>query len=575
MDLKKRIAVAEGEEVADIVLKNGRIFNAFGEDFVGDVAILGDVIVGVGGEYRGAREINLNGALILPGLTDTHLHIESTMLTPSEFAAAVLAKGTTTVICDPHEIANVCGIKGVDFMAHELKLQPIDGHIMLPSCVPATSFETSGAKIDAVETAAKIKRDDIFGLGEMMNFPGVIYKDAEVLAKIEAALAAGKPIDGHIMGVSGKNYNAYLSAGIRTNHECQTAEELRQTVNAGGYCQLREGSAAKNVRELARAVNAENYRRCTFCTDDKHIDEILRGGHINENIKIAVREGIPFKRAVLMATLNAAECYALKNLGLIACGYRANIAVFDNEKNLDCKLTIVDGKIVAQNGKITYEPRRADFLSLTGTVKCEKIEAGDLKLNVKTNKLRVIEVSAGSIETRSGATEISRGANGEIILPNGVQKIAVVCRHKSGKSLSVGLIRGLGAFEAKNGGFAIAQTIAHDSHNIICTGSTDGAMTRAINRVIEIGGGVVASNGTEILAELALPIAGILSPKPAEEIAEKLSKIVAVCQKNGVPENIDPIIALSFMALPVIPHLKLTDKGLFDVDKFEFTNLDL
>ena len=567
--LEQLIDAAIGRKKAEIVLKNGRFVNVFtGEICEGDIAIEGGKIVGFG-KYEGETEYDIAGKIAVPGLIDAHVHIESSQLSPEEFARLVLPRGTTTVIADPHEITNVCGIAGAKYIADAAKNTPLEVKVMLPSCVPATAFETSGATLTGADTEKYIGADFIHGLGEFMNYPGVIYKDAEVMKKLAAARDAGKVIDGHAPSTSGLGLNAYIAAGISTDHECTSPEEALEKVSKGMYVHLREGSATRNVAVNCKAATASNLRRFLLCTDDRHAADIRAKGHLDNALRVAVAAGMEPVWAVIAATLNSAECYRLYGKGAIAPGYDADIAVFDDLKNFNCAMTFKGGKLVAKEGKALFETG-GKYLpdAVKNTVHVGDIAADDFKIKLKGKRANVIRILKDNVVTEKVVREVE-SEHGDVKLSGtDLLKLAVVERHHGTGNIGLGLLEGYGL---KNG--AISLTIAHDSHNVIVLGDNNADMAAAVAELKRIGGGMAIAEGGRAYS-LSLDIAGLMSSLPAEEYIAQSEKLLEKAYSMGVSRDFEAFMSLSFLALLVIPSIKLSDKGLFDADKFEFCSID-
>ena len=567
--LEQIIDAAIGRKKAEIVLKNGRFVNVFtGEICEGDIAIEGGKIVGFG-KYEGETEYDIAGKIAVPGLIDAHVHIESSQLSPEEFARLVLPRGTTTVIADPHEITNVCGIAGAKYIADAAKNTPLEVKVMLPSCVPATAFETSGATLTGADTEKYIGADFIHGLGEFMNYPGVIYKDAEVMKKLAAARDEGKVIDGHAPSTSGLGLNAYIAAGISTDHECTSPEEALEKISKGMYVHLREGSATRNVAVNCKAANASNLRRFLLCTDDRHAADIRAKGHLDNALRVAVAAGMNPVWAVIAATLNSAECYRLYGKGAIAPGYDADIAVFDDLKNFNCAMTFKGGKLVAKEGKALFASG-GKYLpdAVKNTVHVGDIAADDFKIKLKGKRANVIRILKDNVVTEKVVREVE-SEHGDVKLSGtDLLKLAVVERHHGTGNIGLGLLEGYGL---KNG--AIALTIAHDSHNVIVLGDNNADMAAAVAELKRIGGGMAIAEGGRAYS-LSLDIAGLMSSLPAEEYIAQSEKLLEKAYSMGVSRDFEAFMSLSFLALLVIPSIKLSDKGLFDADKFEFCSID-
>lgn len=566
--IKRRIDVAAGREEAELVIKNCKIVNVFTEEIIeGDVAIDKGYIVGVG-EYKSSNEIDLNGKYIGPGLIDGHVHIESAMVTPSQFAKTVIPAGTTTVIADPHEIANVCGLEGIQYMLDESSNIPLDVYLMLPSCVPATSFENSGAIILAEDMKKMMAKDRILGLGEMMDFPGVVSGDPKIIDKLE--VAGNKIVDGHGPVIQGKDLNAYVSAGIHTEHECTTTEEMLERLRLGLYIQMREGSAARNLETLIKRVNKENMRRVLFCTDDRHPGDILNDGHIDNNVRIAIKNGMSPISAIKIASLNAAECYRLYDKGAIAPGYKADLIVFDSLETFKIEKVFKSGKLVAENGKALFKAKNIPNNNVIDTVRIKPVTKEDLRINLESDIANIIRLLPHSLVTERVVRKVEV-EDGQYVFNDklDILKLAVIERHKATGNIGLGLVEN---FKLKSGAFA--STVAHDSHNLIVIGTNDDDMLLAIEEIKKIGGGQTIVDRGEVIQSLSLPIAGIMSDKSLEELDSELEQLLKKAYDMGVNQNIDPFMTLAFLALPVIPEVKLTDMGLFDVNKFGFIGID-
>lgn len=567
---RKLIDVAAKREEADLILKNLQIVNVFSGDIQkGDIAVSCGRIAAIG-DYDNSRNIiDCNGAYAMPGFIDSHVHIESSHLTPAEFAKAVVARGTTTVIADPHEIANVCGINGIKYIYDESKNTPLDVFLMFPSCVPATPFETSGAQLTSKDFKKYLNSGMFLGVGELMNYPGVINADEETLKKVEYAKKYGKIIDGHISNTGGEALNAYMAAGIATNHECVDAGEMRKMLALGMYIQIREGSATKNLKQLAAGITPKNISRFLLCTDDKTPADILEYGHIDHNIRMLAECGIDFIDAVKMATINAAICYGLKDRGAIAPGYIADIVIASDIKELNVTSVYKKGELVAKDKQSLFNTGRNIPKSVLNTVKAGDVTAEKLQIMLGGDTAKVIKLIEDSIITESVTRKVPVKDGCFAVEGSGLNKLAVVERHKKSGNIGLGILEGYGV----KGG-AVALTVAHDSHNIIAAGDNDQDIITAIRELEICGGGITLSAGGKIIYTLPLPVAGLLSDKSAEEFSQAYSKIAKLASGMGVNKNIEPFMSLSFLSLAVLPHLKVTDKGLFDVDKFQFTSHD-
>ncbi|RLC81395.1 MAG: adenine deaminase [Chloroflexi bacterium] len=565
MELSKLIKYARGEEEADLLLKNVRLVNVLsGEIYLTNVAIARTRIVGIG-EYRAKEEIDLDGYYLCPGFIDGHVHIESSMLTIPEFAKAVVPHGTTAVVIDPHEIANVLGLDGIRYMLESSKYNPLSVYVMLPSCVPSTDMETSGSRLASYDLAPLFSDPWVLGLAEVMNYPGVIFGNSEVLAKI--ASAGDNPIDGHAPGLSGRDLAAYVAAGVGSDHECTTIEEAREKLRLGMYVMIREGSTAHNLRDLLPLVTPENSRRMMFVTDDWHPADLMDKGHIDHLIRLAIDQGLEPIIAIQMATINPAEYFGLKELGAIVPGRRADLVLFDDFKNFRILKVWRGGKLVAEDGKIIpwERPPRPVTLRSSMNVNWDGV---DFRIPAQSSRIRVIQVVPGQIVTRKLVTE-AKIVDGYAVadVERDILKIAVIERHMASGNMGKGFVQGFGL---KKG--ALASSVAHDSHNIVVVGATDDDMMKAAREIEAMKGGLVAVADGKVLARLALPIAGLMSEKPINEVREELEELTEAAKALGCTLK-EPFMAMSFLALPVIPELKLTDKGLVDVTQFKFVPL--
>lgn len=564
------VDVAAGRAKAQTVFKNINLVNVFtGEIYKTDVAVHDGYIAGIG-EYSGAAEFNMEGKYLAPGFIDGHVHIESSMVTPGEFARAVAARGTTAIIADPHEIANVKGIDGIKYMLEGTENLPIDVYIMLPSCVPATPFENSGSVLKAEDLMELINHPRILGLGELMDFANVINNEKSIMNKIALAKDAKKFIDGHDPILSGKDLSAYIAAGVRTEHECTNAEGAKERLRLGMYVMLREGSAARNVIDLIPALNESSITRCLFCTDDRQPEDILAEGHIDNNIRLAIQNGIDPVKAIQMATLNAARCYNLEGTGAIAPGYKADMVVLNDLKDLEIYQVYKEGKLIAQEGKALFKIKAINDSKMRNSVNIKPMTEDCFSITTEEQGLRVIGLQPYSLFTKD-LWRIVYMEKGKYVTDEGktLLKIAVIERHNATGNIGLGLVEGL---ELKNG--AIASTVAHDSHNIVVIGDSDSDMRTAAEHLKEIGGGMAIASEGRIIRSLPLPIGGLMSDLPLEQLQEHLEDMLEVTYKMGVSRNYDPFMTLAFLALPVIPELKVTDLGLFDVVNSRFTKID-
>lgn len=570
-ELKKLILTAGGARKADTVIKNCKVVNVFsGKIIEGDIALCGDQIAGVG-EYEGEVEIDAEGRYAAPGFIDSHIHIESSYLSPEELGMLLVPHGGTTIIADPHEIVNVLGIPGLDYMMKAAENTKLDIKYMLPSCVPATPFEHAGAVIDAEDMEDPILRDNILGLGEFMNFPGVVNADDATLDKLMVAKDAGKLIDGHSPGITGKALNAYCAARIRADHECDTIQDFEERLDNGMYVMLRQGSACKNLKSLLPAVTPENSRRVIFCSDDRQPKTILEEGHLDNHLRLCVEEGVDPITAIRMATLNAAECFGLDDRGAIAPGYRADIVLLDDLKDFKADKVWVAGELTADQGKYLPEVIKEDITPVMGSVHLKDFSAEKFKMNLKGNRVHTIEIQPGGVVTKKSVDEI-QVKNGEFVFDPGqdIVKVAVVERHQLTGNVACGFLKGYGIKEG-----AVALSVAHDSHNIIVVGVSDEEMAFAVEALKEQSGGVVLVKDGKVIESMPMPIAGLMSDQSAEWVDAKLTALhEKAYEVLGVNDDVEPVMTLCFMSLAVIPELKLTDEGLFDVTKFAFIDVE-
>ena len=555
-ELKKLIDTAAGRIPADLVIKNCKVVNVFsGKIQEGDIAFSGDQIAGIG-EYEGKEVIDAEGRYAAPGFIDSHIHIESSYVCPEEIGRLLVPHGGTTIMADPHEIVNVCGIAGLDYMMKAAENTVLDVKYELPSCVPATPWEHSGAVIDAEAMKEPITREGIAGLGEFMNFPGVINAADSDLDKIIVAKREGKFVDGHGPGIAGKDLNAYAAARIAADHECSTVEEMNDRLDRGMYILLRQGSACHNLRTLIKGVTPENSRRCLLCSDDRQPKTILHEGHLDNHLRICVEEGLD------------AECFDLKDRGAIAPGYRADVVLLDDLKDFHVNRVFIQGALVAEEGKYLPEIKRYDISTVKGSVIVKDFSAEKFKMHLKSNKVNVIKILPGGVVTAKDTAEIQLDENGEFVRnpEEDIVKVAVVERHQGTGNVACGFLKGYGI---KAG--AVALSIAHDSHNIIVVGVSDEEMEFAVNSLIAQEGGMVLVREGKVLESMPMPIAGLMSDQSGEWVDEKLTAIHAKAYEElGIAGDVEPVMTLCFMSLAVIPEVKLTDMGLFDVTTFSF-----
>ena len=568
--LKDRIDMACKRKKAQLVLKNGSFVNVFTQEIVkADIAIAEGRILGFG-EYDGETEIDIAGKIALPGFIDGHVHIESSQLSPEEFAKLILPRGTTTIIADPHEITNVCGMNGVDYIVKASQNVPLDVKVQLPSCVPATPFETSGAILDGDAVAENIGKGEIHGLGEFMNYPGVIYGDTDVLKKLQATQTVGKVIDGHAPTVSGTDLNGYLNGGVQTDHECVTVDEINEKIGKGMYCHLRHGSSTRNLATNCKAVNAANVRRFLLCTDDRHATDLKHKGHLDDALRTAVQKGgLDPVWAVIIATINNAECYGLKWKGAIAPNYIADIAVVDDLSDFNVRYVIKDGVLVAKDREALFDTS-VRYLpeNVLNTVHLNPVSADDFRLTLAGKKAHVLRLIPDNVVTLNEVCEVESKEGDVVVKGSDLLKLAVVERHHYTGNIGLGLIKGYG-FQ----GGCIGITIAHDSHNIILLGDDNEDMAIAANHLKKIGGGmVIVSNGKA--ESVTLDIGGLMSSKDEETLERESAYLEEKAYAMGVNRDLEAFMSLAFLSLAVIPELKLTDKGLFDVTKFELIDIN-
>jgi adenine deaminase len=562
MSLADLICVARGEMLPDLVLKNARVINTFiGELQRDNVAIHDGRIAGIGAYEQAKKIIDLQGNYLAPALIDGHTHIESSMLHPAQYARGVVPRGVLTVVTDLHEITNVCGLAGIRFVASWAQKLPLDILLMAPSCVPATTLETSGAQIGAKEIRDILSYPGVIGLGEMMNFPGVINCDREVLDKLAAS--QGRVIDGHAPGLGGKELNAYMAAGILSDHESTTLEEGREKLERGMYLMIREGSSEKNLDTLLPLVTDNTYKRCFFVVDDRSCSDLLRDGAIDAVVRKAISRGLEPIRALQMATINTAEYFRLHDRGAIAPGYLANLITIADLSQLEIDMVFHEGRLVARHGEPLFSiPSTPPELS--DTVHIKRLNLESLTLSAAGDSYPVIEIVPGQIVTKK-RVETVKVEDGTIMsdTEKDILKAVVVERHRASGNVGLGLVKGFGL---KRG--ALASSISHDSHNIIAVGADDADILRAIDEIEKLQGGLVVCANHEVLASLALPVAGLLSLQPLEEVVSHFEKLEKAAMGLGnLPPA--PFSILSFLALPVIPELRLTDLGLVDVAEFK------
>ena len=573
-ELKNLIDAAAGRIKADLVIKNCKIVNVFsGEIYSGEVAVSGGKIIGMGKtEYDGEKIFDAQGKFLAPGFIDAHIHIESSYISPEQLGRIIVPCGTTSIVADPHEIANVCGLKGLRYMLDAAEKTKLNIIYAMPSCVPCTPFEDAGAIIEAQDMWELMFEKNIFGLGEFMNAPGIINCDEKVLDKILLAKNLGKLIDGHVPLVTGKDLNAYMSVGIVGDHECRTLAEMHERIAKGMYVLIREGSACHDLKNLIRGVTPANSRRVLLCSDDRQPKTILEHGHMESSLRLCVAEGLDAITAIQMATINVAEAFRLHDRGAIKIGARADLVLLDDLKNFRVDKVWIDGELVAADRKYLPEIFPADISSVRGSVKVKNFSVDRLKMNLTSGKVNVIGIEPGGVVTKKIFAEVKRDESDDFIFDSAqdICKVAVIERHHKTGKVGLGLLSGYGI---KRG--AIAVSVAHDSHNIIAAGVSNEEIFCAVEALIKMEGGMVLVNGGEVIASIALPIGGLMSELSGEELKEKLDTLHEKAHDElGISQSVEPVMTLTFMSLPVIPEIKLTARGLFDYASFKFIPIE-
>lgn len=572
--LKKLIDVAAGRLPADLVLTNGKIIDVYNARLMdGDVAIVDGVIAGIGGHYNGKTVVDIHGQFISPGFIDPHIHVESAYVSPEEFGRLMTPHGTTTVMADPHEIVNVAGLTGLDYMINAAKETALDIQYMLPSCVPATKMENSGAVISAGDMIEPLTSGETKGLAEFMDFPGVINTESDILDKLLVATNLNKRIDGHSPQVYGKDLNAYIAAGIQNDHECSTLEELQDRLSRGMYVFLREGSVTHNLRTLLKGVTPNNSRRTVLCGDDVQAKTIIEKGHLDNSLKICVEEGVDPLVAIQMATLNTAECCELKDRGAVAPGLRADLAIISDLTEMTVSSVYIAGEKVAEAGSYLLETKSYPIDSVQSSVHLANFSQDKLVLPLTSNRVHAIEVIPNEAITLDREINVNRDAAGNFVYDSSipVAKISVIERHHETGNVFTGVLKDYGIKEG-----AIAISIAHDSHNLITAGTNDQDMALAVTALKDIQGGMVLTKNNQVLMSIPLPIGGLMSDQSGEWVTAQLEKFNEVAYKElGINHNVDPVMTLSFMSLAVIPELKITDMGLVNVSRFEFEDVSV
>lgn len=572
--LIKLIDVAAGRKKADLVLKNAKIVDVFqAKILTGDIAISDGYIAGIGESYQGVEERNYTGKYVAPGFIEAHIHIESSYVSPEEFSRVFIPRGTTTILADPHEIVNVAGLKGLDYMVNAAKNAKMDVRYMMPPCVPATNFETSGADLYADDMEDALKTGEVDGLAELMNFPGVINADDKMIDEILMAKKYGARIDGHAPQVVGKDLNAYIAAGPANDYECSTLEEAEERLARGMYLLLREGSVTQDLRKLLPIVNTANSRRCLLSGDDVQAKTAINKGHLDNSIRICIDEGLNPITAIQMATLNPAEYCGLNDRGAIAPGRRADMVVFESLEDFAVEETYILGEKLSQGNEYLGEVNYYPIDSVESSMHVKDFTREKLQLHLNSDKVRAIGVVPGEVLTTEEHVTVRRDGDDNFVYNDqeDVTKIVVVERHHNTGNVNVNLLSGYGI---KAG--AIAISIGHDSHNIIATGTNDDDIFMAVNELIKQEGGAVVVKDEKVISRMELKIAGLMCNLPAEKmIAQQDALDEAVHEELGVPDNVNPVMTLSFMPLAVIPKLKITDKGLVDVEKNAFVSNEL
>lgn len=573
-NLNKLIDMAAGRMPADLLIINCRIVDVFNQRLMDGPLALGlGKVVGWGEGYEGRETIDAQGGIVIPGLIDGHVHIESSSLTPSQFARIILPFGTTTIVADPHEIANVCGLDGIRYMLESARRLPLDVRLMLPSCVPATPYEQAGATLTAKDLESLIDEKGIWGLGEVMDYPAVINHSDSMIDKLLMARKHGRVIDGHSPGVAGRDLMAYAAAGIMTDHECVDIKTMNDRLQLGQYILMRRASSTNDLAALLKGVTPANARRCVLCTDDREAADILAGGHLNKSLRECVAQGVDPLLAITFGTINAAECFRLKGKGAIAPGWDADLAIVRDLKDFDVSRVFVAGRLIAENGQLSIALE--DYISdkVLNTVRLPLLNPDSLKLALSSENVRAIGVIADSVLTKNKTLKVKRDEQGNFDprLNPGLNKIAVIERHRASGKMGLGI---LDDFGIKNG--ALAVTVAHDSHNLVVAGDNDADMLAAIEDVRKIGGGYSIVQNGRVLTNLPLPVAGLMSDKEAREVADGLEKLVSCARRYlGLPDSFHPLMKLIFVTLPVIPELKLTSNGLFDVNSFSLVDVSI
>jgi adenine deaminase len=564
--LREIIQVARGKEPCDVVIKGGRIINVFsGEIYKTDIGIFDGLIVGLG-KYKGKKEVDVKGKYLCPGFIDGHVHIESSMVEVREFARAVVPRGTTSVVIDPHEIANVFGLEGIQYMLRSSKFNPLNVFLMLPSCVPATDFETSGSSLKGFDLYPLLTEKWVLGIGEVMNYPGVLRLDQDLLDKI--TMAHEKRVDGHAPDLGGRDLCAYVAAGVKSDHEGTSVNEVTEKLRLGMHIMIREGSLTKNLRDLLPVITDDNITRCFFVTDDRHPKDILEEGHIDFMVRTAVEMGIKPVSAVRLATINCAQYFKLDKLGAIAPGFIADILVLESLESMKVEMVYKRGNLVAKDGQLLELEEKPPKIALRSSVNIKFLELGDFKIPADGKRVRAVQILPKEIKTKEVIVDARVEDGSAVSDPDqDIIKLLVIERHHASDNIGKGFIKGLGL---KKG--AIASSVSHDSHNIVVAGVNDEDMLEAVIDICRMKGGLTVVSEGEVLARLPLPVAGLMSEEPMAKVRDDVDKLEEAARQVGVMID-EPFMALSFVTLAVVPDLKLTDLGLLDVNKFKFVDV--
>ncbi len=566
--LEQMIDVASGRTRADVVLKNAHVVNVFTNEVVqGDVAIHRGFIAGIG-EYVGNEVYDLKGKYVAPSFIDGHVHVESSMVMPIQYARAVVPHGTGAVIADPHEIANVLGMEGIMYMSKSMRGGPLEFYIMLPSCVPSTDMETNGVTLDFLDIKPLMTEHYVLGLAEAMNYPGVIFKDPEILEKIKVSLKLGKRVDGHAPHISSTELNAYAAARITSEHECTTLEEAKEKLGVGMHIHIREGSTAKNLKDLVGLITPDTALSCSFVTDDRNTLDLITKGHMDSIIREAIGYGLDPVLAIKVASLSTARHYGIQYLGAVAPGYYADLVVLDSLEKVNVELVFKQGTIVAKDGKLVTDFGVQEQPRLRRSVNIHWLELDDFKVKPKGEQMNVIGVVPEQLITERLIEDVK--VNDGVVVPDidrDISKIVIVERHNATPPTGIGFVKGMGIKEG-----AMVSSIAHDSHNIVAVGTNDRDIIEAVIQIVRMQGGIAIVKDGKVLSSLPLPIAGLMSDRSVEEVSDKIIELKEAAKDLGTALT-EPFMAMAFLSLPVIPKLKITDKGLVDVERFRFIDL--